>query len=147
MATIIRKATLQDIGGITELFDAYRVWYHQVSDKEKARNFLTERLRNGQSVIFVAEENGRLIGFTQLYPIFSSVSMTNAWLLNDLFVAEEARGRGIASNLLQAARQHGCETGSRWLMLQTACDNLPAQALYEKAGWRKETDHFYMLDL
>jgi GNAT superfamily N-acetyltransferase len=147
MSLLIRKATIEDVHGVAELFDAYRVWYHQDSDIEKARHFLSERLCNGQSIIFIAEHNGRIVGFTQLYPIFSSVSMSNAWLLNDLFVVEEERGKGIASNLLNAARQHGCETSSKWLMLQTACDNAAAQALYEKNGWRKETDHFYVLDL
>jgi GNAT superfamily N-acetyltransferase len=67
--------------------------------------------------------------------------------LNDLYVTEGHRGKGIASNLLNAARQHGCETSSKWLMLQTSYDNAAAQALYEKTGWRKETDYFYMLEL
>jgi len=147
MSLLIRKATIKDIEGVALLFDAYRVWYHQASDIEKAKQFLEERLRNEQSVIFVAAQDGKLIGFTQLYPIFSSVSMSKAWLLNDLFVAANERGRGIASGLLNAARQHGRETGAKWLMLQTSCDNHAAQALYEKTGWRKETDHFYMLDL
>ena len=147
MSLLIRKATIHDANDVALLFDAYRVWYHQESNINKATEFLAERLQNDQSVIFVAEEEGKLIGFTQLYPIFSSVSMSKTWLLNDLFVAESHRGKGIASNLLNAARKHGCETGSKWLMLQTSCDNAAAQALYEKTGWRKETDLFYMLDL
>ncbi|MCE3283069.1 MAG: family N-acetyltransferase [Chitinophagaceae bacterium] len=147
MSLLIRKASPSDANAIAELFDAYRVWYHQSADLSKARQFISDRLENEESVIFVAEHDGRLVGFTQLYPIFSSVSMSKAWLLNDLFVAANERGKGIASNLLNAARQHGCETGSKWLMLQTSCDNLAAQALYEKTGWRRETDQFYMLDL
>lgn len=147
MSVLIRKAGLEDIEGLSRLFDAYRVWYHQTPDIDTARSFLSDRLRNNESVVFVAEVDGELVGFTQLYPIFSSVSMARAWLLNDLFVDEKARGKGIASNLLQVAKQFGCETGSKWLMLQTSCDNFAAQALYEKKGWRKETDHFYMLDL
>jgi ribosomal protein S18 acetylase RimI-like enzyme len=147
MSLLIRKATIEDIDGVAVLFDAYRAWYHQQPDLERAKQFLSDRFRNAESVVFVAEHNGTFVGFTQLYRIFSSVSMRNAWLLNDLFIIESERRKGIASNLLNAARQHGCETGSKWLMLQTACDNTAAQALYEKNGWRKETDHFYMLDL
>lgn len=147
MSLLIRKATIEDIDGVAVLFDAYRVWYHQTPDPEKAKQFLSDRFRNAESVVFVAEHDEKLVGFTQLYRIFSSVSMSNAWLLNDLFVIDGERGKGIASGLLNAARQHGCETGSKWLMLQTACDNTAAQSLYEKNGWRKETDHFYMLDL
>jgi GNAT superfamily N-acetyltransferase len=147
MSLLIRKATAADVDAVAELFDAYRVWYYQTSDIESARQFLDDRFSNEESVVFVAEHDGKLVGFTQLYPIFSSVSMSKAWLLNDLFVIDEERGKGIASNLLNAARQHGCETNSKWLLLQTGCDNAAAQALYEKNGWRKETDHFYMLDL
>jgi GNAT superfamily N-acetyltransferase len=147
MAIMIRKAVLEDAAEIAVLFDAYRIWYHQDSDVEKAKQFLSDRLRNSESVIFMAEEENRMVGFTQLYPIFSSVSMCNAWLLNDLFVTETARGKGIASNLLNAARQLGCENNSKWLMLQTSCDNEAAQRLYEKSGWVKEKDFFYTLPL
>jgi GNAT superfamily N-acetyltransferase len=146
MSLLIRKATIEDIDGLAALFDSYRVWYHQHSDLSKAKQFLTDRLRNSESVVFIAEHDGEIVGFTQLYPIFSSVSMSRTWLLNDLFVSEGERGKGIASNLLNAARQHGCETNSKWLMLQTGCDNAAAQALYEKNGWRKETDQLYLLD-
>jgi GNAT superfamily N-acetyltransferase len=147
MPLLIRRATVNDVNKVAVLFDEYRVWYHQHSDINTAKQFLNDRLSNAQSVIFVAEDDGKLVGFTQLYPIFSSVSMTKAWLLNDLFVSRIERGKGIASNLLNAARQLGWENGSKWLMLQTSCDNDAAQQLYEKGGWVKETDYFYRLDL
>ncbi len=147
MSLLIRRGTAADVNNIAVLFDEYRVWYHQHSDIEKAKQFLNDRLSRNESVIFVAEDNGKLVGFTQLYPIFSSVSMSNAWLLNDMFVSRNERGKGIASNLLNAARQLGCENGSKWLMLQTSCDNDAAQRLYEKNGWVKETDFFYRIDL
>ena len=82
------------------------------------------------------------MGFTQLYPIFSSVGMKRCWLLNDLFVLDTVRGKGIATALLDAAKAFGLETQSRWLMLQTAYDNHAAQALYEKSGWTKDEDYY-----
>jgi GNAT superfamily N-acetyltransferase len=98
-------------------------------------------------VIFVAEENKTLAGFTQLFPIFTSVGMMRTWLLNDLFVEEKERGKGVATALLDAAKKFGKETNSKWLMLQTTANNLTAQKLYEKNGWLKESDFFYRTDL
>ena len=104
-------------------------------------------MKRKESVIFVAEEKKNLLGFTQLFPIFSSVSMKRTWLLNDLYVNEKARGMGAATALLKAAKDFGEETNSKWLLLQTAADNFTAQKAYEKNGWIKETDFFYRKDI
>jgi ribosomal protein S18 acetylase RimI-like enzyme len=143
----IRRAKKKDIDGLSILFDKYRIFYKQGSDVENARSFLKKRMKRKESVIFVAEEREELIGFTQLFPIFSSVSMKRTWLLNDLYVNEKARGMGTATKLLGAAREFGKETNSKWLLLQTAEDNFTAQKLYEKNGWVKETDFFYRKDI
>jgi GNAT superfamily N-acetyltransferase len=144
---IIRRAKKKDIEELSVLFDKYRVFYKQRSDVENARSFLKKRMKRKESVIFVAEERDELIGFTQLFPIFSSVSMKRTWLLNDLYVNERSRGIGAATKLLEAAKDFGAETSSKWLLLQTAADNYTAQKVYEKNGWVKETDFFYRKDI
>lgn len=140
---IIRRAKKKDIDKLSVLFDKYRIFYKQPSDIDKARSFLKKRMKRKESVIFVAEERKELIGFIQLFPIFSSVSMKRTWLLNDLYVNEKSRGIGAATKLLDTARGFGKETNSKWLLLQTAADNFTAQKVYEKNGWVKETDFFY----
>jgi GNAT superfamily N-acetyltransferase len=144
---MIRRAKKKDIEDLSILFDKYRIFYKQRSDVEKARSFLKKRMKRKESVLFVAEERDELIGFTQLFPIFSSVSMKRTWLLNDLFVNEKSRGIGAATKLLDAAKEFGAETNSKWLLLQTAADNFTAQKVYEKNGWVKETDFFYRRDI
>jgi len=144
---IIRRAKKKDIDKLSVLFDKYRIFYKQSSDIENAKSFLKKRMKRMESVIFVAEERKELIGFTQLFPIFSSVSMKRTWLLNDLYVNEKARGMGVARKLLETARDFGAETNSKWLILQTASDNFTAQKVYEKNGWVKETDFFYRKDI
>ena len=144
---VIRRAKKKDIDKLSVLFDKYRIFYKQQSDIENEKSFLKKRMKRKESVIFVAEERKELIGFTQLFPIFSSVSMKRTWLLNDLFVNEKARGIGAAGKLLEAAKQFGIETESKWLLLQTAADNFTAQKVYEKNGWVKETDFFYRKDI
>jgi len=144
---IIRRAKKKDISQLSVLFDKYRIFYKQKSDMDSARSFLKKRIKRKESVIFVAEERKDLVGFTQLFPIFSSVSMQRTWLLNDLYVNEKARGMGAATALLNAAKDFGAETNSKWLLLQTAADNFTAQKVYEKNGWIRETDFFYRKDI
>lgn len=143
----IKKATLEDIKLVAPLFDAYRIFYKQSSDEKAATNFLQERLTNNESVIFIAFVNGIAVGFCQLYPIFSSVGLQRTWLLNDLYVHKNARGKGVAAALLQQAKEFGIATNARWLLLETAADNYTAQSVYEKNGWKRVEDYFYELVL
>lgn len=144
------RATLDDLDALAALFDAYRVFYAQASDPPVARAFLQERLQRGESVIFLARDaaGGRALGFTQLYPSFSSVSAHRTWILNDLFVAPSARKRGVARALMNCARAFAIETAALRMVLETAEDNAPAQALYESLGYVRETGtRHYSLEL
>ena len=108
----VRQATIADLNLLVPLFDAYRQFYRQPSEPERARRFLLERFENNQSVIFLAFDDGTAIGFTQLYPSFSSGAMARIFILNDLFVDPEARRRGVGSALLQAAARYGRHAGA-----------------------------------
>lgn len=123
---------------VAPLFDAYRQFYGRASDLERARQFLRERLERAQSVILADVEDGMALGFVQLYPAFSSVALRPIWILNDLYVIEAARRKGVGARLLNAARDHALRSGAARLELATAVDNTAAQALYEKLGWRKD---------
>ena len=139
MDTTIRRASAADLDALVPLFDAYRVFYAQPSDPVRARDFLAERFANGESAVLVAERGRSTVGFTQLYPIFSSVRTARTWLLNDLFVSASARRRGVAAALLRAAADQARALGAASLSLSTALDNAPAQALYESLGWRRDS--------
>ncbi|WP_226470317.1 GNAT family N-acetyltransferase [Luteimonas panaciterrae] len=140
MKTSIRRATLDDLDALTPLFDAYRGFYEQRSEPELARDFLQARLQRGESVIFLGHIDNTPAGFTQLYPMFSSVRATRIWILNDLFVAPEARRHGVAQGLLQAAADFARADGAARLELETTPDNLTAQALYRAQGWQAFDD-------
>jgi len=135
----IRQATIADLATIASLFDAYRQFYRQPSDVEGARRFLRDRFERNESIIFLASTASRAIGFTQLYPTFSSGSMRPILVLNDLYVAPEARGRGVGAALLTAAAGYGRQNGAARLSLQTELTNTTAQALYERMGWKRDT--------
>ncbi len=147
---IVRQATPDDLEAVAELFDQYRQFYRCPSDLAAARTFLANRLQNSDSIIFVvqAEPGGALVGFTQLYPLFASLSIGRAYVLNDLFVSPAARGLGLGRHLLERAAEFGRDTGARYLELSTETTNAAAQRLYEKLGWVRETAFYhYSLDL
>ncbi len=139
----IIKATTDHLPQLAVLFDLYRQHYEQQPDLEGAEQYLAERLVQNESVIYVAEEEGQLVGFTQLYPVFSSIGMKKAWILNDLYVAEDHRRKGAARGLLEASRELGRATDARYLMLQTHINNEKARALYESNGWKLDEEFYY----
>lgn len=132
--TNIRRATVADVEQLTNLVEQYRAFYKQ-EPNAKTKQYLTDRLTNGESIVFVAEDNGALIGFTQCYPTFSTVSLSQIWLLNDLFVDPNHRGKHIADELMVMAENEAKSAGATRIWLRTAHTNTPAQALYEGRGW------------
>lgn len=134
----VKKITAYEINLVVNLFDSYRVFYKQASDLVLAEHFLTERLTNNESVIFVALDKDKPVGFTQLYPIYSSVRTVRNWILNDLYVDENYRKQGIGKLLIDAAMDFGKYTGAKYVQLETAVDNFNAQHLYESIGFVKQ---------
>ncbi len=138
----ISRAKLKDLKVLAELFDAYRIFYKQDSNISAAKRYLKQRIMQNDSIIYIAFENDDAVGFTQLYPMFSSVSMQSMYILNDLFVIPSHRNKGIGEALLDRAK-HLCRSeNNKGLGLQTAFDN-PAQNLYSRLGFVKETDLFF----
>lgn len=139
----VKRAGTEDLEAVAPLFDAYRQFYGQRSDVAAARAFLGERLRRDEAVIFlaVADEPGvAALGFTQLYPSFSSVSLRRLWILNDLFVHPDVRRGGVGRRLLERAREWAIETQAKGLTLATAVTNSAARSLYESCGWRLDDE-------
>ena len=140
----IIKASLEHLDLLVPLFDGYMVFYKQTSDPARFKAFLKARLEHREAHVFIAlDDDGVGMGFTLLYPSFSSVSMARVYTLNDLYVHPDYRRRGIASGLMNAAADFCQREGGIRLHLETGHDNDKAQALYEKEGWIKETNYFY----
>jgi GNAT superfamily N-acetyltransferase len=134
------RAELDDLDALVPLFDGYRRFYRQLSDMVGARAFLADRIKRDESVIFLAVVDGAIVGFTQLYPLFSSIAMKRLWLLNDLFVAPDARKSGAGRALLERAERWAAETGAKGLTLSTEVTNLAARRLYDAGGWTKDEE-------
>ena len=134
----IRQYTTKDLNALAQLFDRYRQFYKQPPDLLLAKTFLTERYNNQESVIFVAEHTGKLVGFCQIYPSFCSVAAVKIGVLYDLFVDENVRKTGAGSQLMLATHDYARASGMARLELTTAKDNLAAQGLYESLGWVRD---------
>lgn len=143
----IYRASLSDVDDVSNLFALYRVFYGKEYDIEGAKSFLRERLKNEESIIFVASLNGKCIGFTQLYPTFSSVSMARVLILNDLYVNRDFRGKGIGESLIMEAKRYAQSIQAKYIQLSTGIENKTAQSLYERLGFLQENSYFtYVLD-
>ncbi|MEX0273196.1 MAG: N-acetyltransferase family protein [Flavobacteriaceae bacterium] len=127
---------------LAPLFDAYRVFYGQKPNIKAAVDFLIERFKNKDNVVFIAYHKGKAVGFTQLYTTYSSVSMQAFYILNDLYVDMEYRNKGIGEALLGRAQEQCTRMDYKGLALETAVDN-PAQKLYERLGWKKDSHCFH----
>ena len=145
MTISISRAGPADLDALAALFDAYRQFYGQASDIALARQWLRERLRFGESTVLVARRDGAMVGFVQLYPMFSSVRTAKTWIRNDLYVDAGARRRGVARRLLDAAAAFAREDGAAGISLETTQDNAAARALYRAAGWREDATQWYSL--
>lgn len=134
----IRRALASDVDAVAPLFDAYRQFYGRDPDLPLVRRFLSDRLAAGQSVIFVASNGPSACGFTQLYPVFSSLSCRPAWILSDLFVTRDQRRGGVGRRLMEAAHAFAREQGAVTVELETAHTNTGAQKLYESLGYEHD---------
>jgi GNAT superfamily N-acetyltransferase len=137
----VRRATSNDLDLVVPLFDTYRQFYRKPSNLAVAGMFISERLENNDSIIFIATgEGGAALGFVQLFPSFSSGAAARILILNDLFVVPDARSAGVGTSLLGAATDFGKSIGAVRLTLCTEVTNKNAQALYEAEAWILQTD-------
>jgi ribosomal protein S18 acetylase RimI-like enzyme len=139
----IIQATLEHLDLLTPLFVKYREFYGSLPYPDSSRAFLEKRLRRKESVIYLAlsdDDNNKLMGFCQLYPSFSSLSLKRVWILNDIYVAEDARRQLVADNLIRTAKKMAKETNAVRMRVSTSSDNEVAQKTYESIGFKEDTE-------
>jgi GNAT superfamily N-acetyltransferase len=126
-----------DADSIAPLFDAYRQFYGAAPDLAGARAFIAARLERDESVVLLARalsqasEPASAVGFAQLYPSFSSVSLGPIIVLNDLFVLPSWRRSSVARSLVEETARHGERVGAIRIHLSTQFTNVPARRLYQ----------------
>ncbi|WP_252274918.1 GNAT family N-acetyltransferase [Pseudomonas subflava] len=136
----IVQATLEHLDLLTPLFIKYREFYGELPFPDSSRKFLETRLKRKESVIYLAlaDDEDKLLGYCQLFPSYSSLSLKRVWILNDIFVAEDARRMLVADRLLQTAKQMARETNAVRMRVATSVSNEVAQKTYESIGFRED---------
>lgn len=143
----VRRAEMSDLVQLSRLFNQHRMFNLKSSNLRAVENFIFQRLNQQDSFIFVYEnEQNILNGFIQLYPILSSVSMQQALILNDLYVDESFRNKGVATELMQGIINFARTEQFAWMELETGIQNSKAQAQYRKMGM-KQLNEIYRFNI
>ena len=126
-----------DLPELLPLMRAYCDFY-QVAPEDQALLGLSQALladpqREGLQLL-ARDDAGRAVGFATLYWTWQTLAAARVGVMNDLYVAAEARGTGVADGLIAACLDRCREHGATQLIWQTARDNHRAQAVYERIG-------------
>ena len=128
----------EDLPDLLPLMRAYCDFYDVAPTDEgllgMAHALLADPLREGVQLIARDSETGAPLGFATIFWSWSTLNAARIATMNDLFVAPEARGTGLADALIGACRDHAREHGTVWLGWQTAKDNERAQKVYDRVG-------------
>ena len=138
----IIKATLEHLDLLAPLFVKYREFYGELPFPDSSREFLEKRLSRDESVIYLAlpvDDDSKLLGFCQLYPSYSSLSLKRVWILNDIYVAEDARRQLVADHLMRTAKKMAKDTQAVRMRVSTSSNNEVAHKVYESIGFREDT--------
>ena len=145
----IIKANVNHIKQVGELFDLYRQFYKYVSNINESTDYISKRMKNNESIIFIATNKQKeAMGFVQLYETFGSLHLGKIIILYDLFVKKEFRKYGIGIKLMKKSEEYAKSIGAKGIELSTSKDNLTAQSLYEKIGYIRDNEFYsYSFDL
>ena len=142
----IIEAKSKHIEQVGELFDLYRQFYKYESNLIESTNYIKDRIKNNESIIFIAiNDTNEAIGFVQLYETFGSLDLGKIIILYDLYVKKNHRKNNIGKQLMIKSHEYAKKIKAKRIQLSTAIDNFIGQSLYESLGYVKDID-FYTYD-
>jgi GNAT superfamily N-acetyltransferase len=138
---VIETVTEADLPDLLPLMRGYCDFY-EVGPSDDAllamsRELIADPRKEGLQLIARAED-GQAVGFATVFWTWTTLSASRIGVMNDLFVAPEARGSGAAASLIEACADHCRERGVTQLDWTTAHDNLRAQKLYDRVGAQRD---------
>lgn len=138
-------AQLTHVQGIVPIMEEYRKFCGFDSKEEQTQAFLTHLIKDNKSVMLlvIEEQSQQIMGFVNLYPSYSTLALQPIWLLNDLAVSRQFRGRGLAKFLINGALEFAKESGAIRIEFKTEMTNTRAQALYNSLGFSIDKDNVY----
>jgi ribosomal protein S18 acetylase RimI-like enzyme len=137
----IARVSAKDLNDLLPLMRAYCDFYHASpsdADLLALATALVEDPDHEGVQLIARDPAGHAVGFATVYWTWSTTDATRIGVMNDLFVAEYARGKALADRLIAECRTEASRRGARRLTWQTAPDNVRAQAVYERLGATRE---------
>ena len=142
----IIEAESKHIEQVGKLFDLYRQFYKYDSNLIESTNYIKDRIKNNESIIFIAiNDTNEAIGFVQLYETFGSLDLGKIIILYDLYVEKNYRKNKVGRQLILKSHEYAKKINAKRIQLSTAIDNYIGQSLYESLGYVKDDD-FYTYD-
>jgi len=139
-----------DVAELLGLMRAYCDFYEVAPSDESlvalSRALIEDPEREGVQLL-ARDGGGDAVGFATLYWSWSTARAGRLGVMNDLFVAERARGGGHADRLIMACVEQCRRRGALALEWETALDNARAQAVYDRLGGVRERWLSYSLEL
>ena len=140
---MIKQLQIENLAQLVPLFDEYMVFYEKESNPSKHEAYLRERIERDEATVFIAYDDiGHPVGFVLNYHSFSSTALGRIVVLNDLYVSETERNKGIGQRMIDRTLELANELGAVRVDLGTAKNNIQAQGLYEKIGFAKDTEFY-----
>jgi ribosomal protein S18 acetylase RimI-like enzyme len=102
-----------------------------------SRELIADPEKEGLQLI-ARDDSGRAVGFATIFWTWSTLSASRIGVMNDLFVHPDARGSGVAEELIAACSERCRARGATELDWSTAHDNHRAQALYDRVGGKRD---------
>jgi GNAT superfamily N-acetyltransferase len=138
---VIDTVTEADLPDLLPLMRGYCDFY-EVDPSDEAllamsRELIADPGKEGLQLIARAED-GRAVGFATIFWTWTTLSASRIGVMNDLFVAADARGSGVAEQLIEACAERCRERGITELDWTTAHDNARAQTLYDRVGAQRD---------
>jgi GNAT superfamily N-acetyltransferase len=138
---VISTVTEADLPDLLPLMRGYCDFY-EVDPSDDAllamsRELIADPEKDGLQLIARTDDD-RAVGFATIFWTWSTLSASRIGVMNDLFVDAEARGTGLAEQLIEACAQRCRERGVTELDWSTAHDNLRAQSVYDRIGAQRD---------
>ncbi len=142
MREVIATVTDGDLPDLLPLMRGYCDFYRVAPSDEAllsmSRTLIADPEREGTQLIARDDGGDAAVGFATIFWTWSTLSGSRIGVMNDLFVAERARGAGVAEALIAACVERCRARGATSLEWTTARDNYRAQRLYERVGARRD---------
>ena len=126
-------------GDLEELLPLMRAYcdFYEVTPTDEALLALARALiadPECEGVQLIARTEGKAVAFATIYWSWATTSAARIGVMNDLFVAPDARGSGAADALIHACADECRRHGADELTWQTGTDNARAQRVYDRIG-------------